>query len=161
VIVAKTRADDMTEPTIRQRLEEDLKTAMRNGDTTARDAIRYILAAVKNAEIDARGTSTEANLDNALRRLGKQLTDSIEQFKAAGRDDLAEREAAQFAVLTRYLPPELSDDELDAIVAEAIAETGATSRRDMGRVMPIAMARVDGRADGRRVSAAVTNALSS
>jgi uncharacterized protein len=149
----------MAEGTVRQRLEDDLKTAMRAGDTVSRDAIRYILSAVKNAEIDARGTAAEADPVAALRRLGKQHADAIEQYEAAGRQELAEREAAQLAVLKRYLPTELSDDELNALVADAIAETGAAGPKDMGRVMPVAMQRSDGRADGRRVSAAVKAAL--
>jgi hypothetical protein len=150
----------MTDATIRQRLEKDLKSAMRAGDAGSRDAIRYILAAVKNAEIDTRGTADAADPDAALRRLGKQFTDAIEQYRAAGRDDLAAHEAAQLAVLKRYLPAELSDGELNALVAEAIAETGATSSKEMGRVMPVAMERAAGRADGRRISAAVKAALS-
>jgi uncharacterized protein YqeY len=149
----------MAEPTVRQRLEDDLKAAMRAGDATTRDAVRYILAAVKNAEIDARGSSQPADIDAALRRLRKQLADAIEQYRAAGRDDLATREAAQLAVLERYLPQELSDEELAALVTEAIAETGATGPKDMGRVMPAAIARAAGRADGRRISAAVKTAL--
>lgn len=151
----------MTEPTVRQRLEEDLKTAMRAGDTVSRDAIRYILSAVKNAEIDARGGTAPADLVAALRKLGKQLNDSIEQFLAANRHDLANRESAQLTVLKRYLPIDLSDDELSAIVAEAVADTGSSSQRDIGKVMPVAIQKVAGRADGRRISAAVKNALSS
>ena len=149
----------MIEATVRQRLEDDLKTAMRAGDTVSRDAIRYILSSVKNAEIDARGSGSEADPTAALRRLGKQLSDAIEQYETAGRQDLADREAAQLTVLKRYLPSELSDEELNALVAEAIAETGAAGPKDMGRVMPLAMQRVEGRADGRRVSAAVKTAL--
>jgi uncharacterized protein YqeY len=151
----------MAEPTVRQRLEEDLKSAMRGGDVVSRDAIRYILAAIKNAEIDARGSATPADPVATLRRLGKQLNDSIEQYEAAGRQDLADHEQAQLAVLRRYLPAELSDADLDTIVADAIAETGATGPKDMGRVMPVAMQRTAGRADGRRVSAAVKAALGS
>jgi uncharacterized protein YqeY len=149
----------MTEASIRQQLEDDLKTAMRAGDTVSRDAIRYILAAVKNAEIDARGSASPADPVAALRRLGKQLTDSIEQFQSANRKDLAERESAQLEVLLRYLPAELPDDELAALVAEAVAETGATGPRDMGRVMPVAIRKAAGRADGRRINAAVKIAL--
>src|SRR5919107_5436330 len=108
----------MAEPTVRQRLENDLKSAMRAGDTVSRDAIRYILSAVKNAEIDARGSGSEADPEAALRRLGKQLTDAIEQYEAAGRQELADHEAAQLTVLKRYLPVELSEDELNALVAE-------------------------------------------
>jgi uncharacterized protein YqeY len=151
----------VSEPTVRQRLEDDLKSAMRAGDAATRDAIRYILSAVKNAEIDARGSSLPADIPAALRRLGKQLSDAIEQYESAGRQDLKEREAAQLTVLKRYLPQELSDDELDALVAAAIAETGASGPKDMGRVMPVAIQQADGRADGRRISAAVKKALSS
>lgn len=149
----------MTEDGIRPRLEVDLKSAMRSGDAPTRDTIRYILSAVKNDEIDVRGTEKVADPDAALRRLGKQLADSIEQFQAAGRHDLAEREFAQLAVLKRYLSAELSDDELKEIVAAAIAESEAAGPKDMGKVMPVAMQRVAGRANGRRVNAAVKNAL--
>jgi uncharacterized protein YqeY len=149
----------MAEPAVRQRLEEDLKSAMRAGDTVSRDAIRYILSAVKNAEIDARGSAAPADPVATLRRLGKQLNDAIEQYQAAGREDLADHEAAQLAVLKRYLPAELSDDDLNVLIATVIAETGASGVKDMGRVMPVAMERVAGRADGRRISAAVKSAL--
>src|SRR5687767_13774776 len=150
----------MAETNVRERLEDDLKSAMRAGDTVSRDAIRYILSAVKNAEIDARGSSAPPDQVASPRRLGKQLTDPIEQYEAAGRQDPAEHEAAQLAVLKRYLPSELSDDEPNALVAEAIAETGASDPMDMGRVMPVALQRVAGRADCRRVNAAVKTALS-
>jgi uncharacterized protein len=158
-MVEKDWKSTMAESTVRQRLEEDLKLAMRAGDTVSRDAIRYILSVVKNAEIDARGSGAAADPVAALRRLGKQLTDAIEQYEAAGRQDLADHESAQLAVLKRYLPSELSDAELNALVAAAIAETGASEPKDTGRVMPIAMQRVAGRADGRRVNAAVKTAL--
>jgi uncharacterized protein YqeY len=134
---------------------------MRAGDTVSRDAIRYILSAVKNAEIDARGTGEAADPVAALRRVAKQLNDAIEQYRAADRQDLADREAAQLAVLQRYLPAELSDAELDALVREVIAETGASSAKEMGKVMPVAIGRAAGRADGRRISAAVKRALPS
>jgi uncharacterized protein YqeY len=151
----------MTEASTRQRLEDDLKTAMRAGDTVARDAIRYILAALKNAEIDARNSTTPADPVAALRRLGKQMTDSIEQFQSANRQDLADRESAQLEVLRRYLPAELSDDEVNALVAQAVAETGAIGQKDMGRVMHVAIEKAAGRADGRRINAAVKSALAS
>jgi uncharacterized protein YqeY len=149
----------MTELTTRQRLEDDLKSAMRAGDTTTRDAIRYLLAAVKNAEIDVRGTGAAADADAALRKVAKQLADAMDQYHAAGRNDLAEHEQAQLEVLKRYLPQEMSDDELQAAVAAAIMETGAAGPKDMGRVMPVVLAATAGRADGRRVSGAVKDAL--
>lgn len=144
---------------IRQRLEADLKTAMRAGDQTGRDAIRYILSAVKNAEIEHRGQLSEADAQATLRRLGKQLADAIDQFRAGGREDLATKEEAQLAVLRRYLPQEMTDDELSALVAQVVGEVGASGPRDMGKVMPVAMERAAGRADGRRISAAVKAAL--
>lgn len=149
----------MADLTTRQRLEEDLKSAMRAGDATTRDAIRYLLAAVKNAEIDARGTGKAADADAALRKVAKQLADAIDQYQAAGRNDLADHESAQLDVLKRYLPQEMSDDDLQAAVSAAIAETGATGPKDMGRVMPVVLAKAAGRADGRRVSGAVKDAL--
>jgi uncharacterized protein YqeY len=147
------------EGSARQRLESDLRTAMRAGDQTARDAIRYILAAVKYAEINRRGALTEVDEQAVLRRVGKQLADAIEQYRAGGREDLAAREEAQLAVLQRYLPSELSEGELAALVATVIEETGASGAKDMGRVMPVLIARAGGRADGRRLSAAAREGL--
>lgn len=149
----------MADVTTRQRLEDDLKVSMRAGDTTTRDAIRYLLAAVKNAEIDARGTGAAADADAALRKVAKQLADAIDQYRAAGRNDLADHEQAQLEVLKRYLPQEISDEALQAVVDAAIAETGATGPKDMGRVMPVVLAKTAGQADGRRVSGAVRDAL--
>jgi uncharacterized protein YqeY len=88
----------VTEPGIRERLEGDLKSAMRSGDAESRDAIRYILAAVQNAEIDARGSGAPADVQAALRKLGKQLTDAIEQYQTAGREDLARSAAVRAAL---------------------------------------------------------------
>ena len=149
----------MADVTTRQRLEDDLKVSMRAGDTTTRDAIRYLLAAVKNAEIDARGTGAATDADAALRKVAKQLADAIEQYRAAGRNDLADHEQAQLEVLKRYLPQEISDEALQAVVDAAIAETAATGPKDMGRVMPVVLAKTAGQADGRRVSGAVRDAL--
>ena len=145
--------------TLRQRLEHDLRAAMRAGDATTRDAVRYILAAVKNAEIDRRGALTPADEQAVLQRLQKQLVDATEQYRGAGREDLAGREEAQLAVLRRYLPAELSDDELAALVEAVVAETGAAGPKDMGKVMPALIERAAGRADGRRLSAAAREAL--
>ena len=156
------REDDepMDNSTLRQRLEADMKTAMRAGDATTRDTVRFILAQVKNAEIDARGELTPAAGEATLRKLGKQLQDSIEQYRKGDREDLAAKEEAQLAVLRRYLPEEMDDAELDALVASVVAEVGATSPKEMGKVIPVVLERAAGRADGRRVSAAVKAALS-
>lgn len=148
------------EQSIRERLGEDLKEAMRARDASTRDAIRYIMAAVKNAEIDHRGALPPAEEVAVVRRVGKQLVDAAEQYRAAGRAELAEREEAQLAVLERYLPAELGDDELAALVREVVDELGAQGPKEMGKVMPKLMERVAGRADGRRISAAARAALS-
>ena len=147
------------ETSVRQRLEADLKTAMRGGDTVTRDTARYVLAAIKNAEIEHRGPLALPEEEAVLRRLGKQLADAIEQYRAAGRDDLAAREEGQLAILQRYLPPALGDDELADLAAAVVHEAGAAGPKDMSKVMPILMERVGNRADGRRVSAAARAAL--
>lgn len=145
--------------TLRQRLEEDLKTAMRSGDLTARETIRFTLAALKNAEIDKRGPLTFQEELVLLQRETKRRAESIDQFRAGKREDLVANEEAQLVVLQRYLPAAMSDEELSAIVAAAIAETGASGPKDMGRVMSVLVPRAEGRADGRRLSAAVREAL--
>jgi uncharacterized protein YqeY len=94
-----------------------------------------------------------------LRRLGKQLTDSAEQYRAGGREELAAREEAQLAVLQRYLPAELSDDEVRALAEAVVREVGATGPKEMGKVMPVLVERAAGRADGRRLNEAARAAL--
>ena len=144
---------------LRQRLEDDLKVAMKAGDQTARDTIRFTLAALKNAEIDKGGSLTADEANALLQREAKRRTDSIDQFRAGKREDLVERESAQLDVLRRYLPAAMDDDELGSLVAAVVAETGASGPKDMGRVIPVVLQRAGGRADGRRVSSAVRAAL--
>ena len=157
----------MTDQTqiLQQRLQDDLRTAMRSGDTVARETIRFLLSAYRNAEIEnrsgvtarpenERGLSAEQEIA-LLQRQVKQRSESIEQFQAAGRSDLVEKERGQLAVIERYLPAQLSDDELGDLVGAAVSESGATTIRDMGKVMAVLLPRVAGRADGRRVSEAV------
>ena len=146
--------------TIQPRLRDDLKTAMRGGDTVAREAIRFLLAAYKNAEIEKLGPLDGDEELSLLQRQVKQRSESIEQFAAAGRTDLVDRERAQLDVIERYLPAQLSDGELTELVAAAVAESGATGPKDMGKVMPLLLQRIGGRADGRRVSTAVREKLS-
>jgi len=147
------------EMTIRERLQADLKTAMRDRDDNARDTIRYILSAIKNAEIDNRGDLSPADAIAVLQKQAKQRQEAIEQFRSGQRADLAEREEAQLVVLKRYLPDELSDDEVLALTREVVAEVGASTMKDMSKVMPVLMQRAGGRADGRRLSAAVKTVL--
>lgn len=147
--------------TLRERLSEDLKQAMRDRKVDLRDTIRFLLAAVKNAEIDKRQSLTEEEELAVLRSQAKQRRDAIEQFRAGGRDDLADKEASQLEILERYLPQQMTDEELDAFVRQGITELGAESPKDMGRVMGLLSKRSDGRVDGTRLSSAVRAQLAS
>ncbi len=144
---------------IRQQMEADLKTAMKERDTETRDALRFVISAFKYAEIEARAELSEEEQLKVLRQQVKQRQDSIEQFRAGGRQDLVDKEEAQLRVLERYLPQQMSDDELATFVSAGIADTGAAGPKDMGKVMGHLNKLADGRVDGRRLSAAVKNAL--
>ena len=151
--------DSIVQDSLREKLTEDMKQAMRDRDTEVRDTIRFLLSAVKSAEIDKREPLTEEEEIAVLRSQAKQRRDSIDQFCAGNRDDLADREAAQLAVLERYLPQQMTDEELEHFVRAGIEETNASSPRDMGKVMGVLSRRSDGRIDGRRLSTAVLAAL--
>jgi hypothetical protein len=144
-----------------ERLTNDMRQAMRDRDAVLRDTLRFVLSVVKNAEIDKRGPLSADEEVAVLRSQAKQRQDAIEQFRAGGRDDLADREAEQLAVLERYLPQQMSDEELAAFVAAGVAEAGASGPKDMGKVMGLLTKRADGRVDGRRLSNAVREALAS
>jgi uncharacterized protein len=149
------------EESLRQRLEADMKSAMKSGDAFGRDTVRFILSALKNEEIDKRRELTDEEGIALLYRQAKRMAESLEQYQSANREDLAQREAAQIEIVKRYLPAELLDDELAALAREVVRETGATSARDLGRVMPLLIERAGGRADGKRLSTAARAALSS
>ncbi len=144
---------------LRSLLEQDMKQAMRDKESEKRDAVRYILAMVKNVEIDKRAPLTPEEEIGVLRSQIKQRQDSIEQFRNGGRDDLADREASQVAILEKYLPRQMDDEELAAFVSQGVIDSGATNPKDMGKVMSLLNKRSDGRADGRRLSSAVKDAL--
>jgi uncharacterized protein YqeY len=144
---------------IKTRMESDLKQAMKAGDVTARETLRYTLAAIKNAEIDKRSPLSESEEMDVLKTQAKRRGDSIDQYRAANRSDLVDRETAQLEVLKRYLPTEMSDDELHVLVRDAVAQVGATSPKEMGKVMPVVLKAAGDRASGRRVSDAVRHAL--
>ena len=152
----------MTDPatTLQGRLQSDLKDAMRSRDVVARESIRFLLSAYHNAEIEKREALTSDEELALLQRQVKQRAESIEQFTAAGRTDLVDREKEQLAVIERYLPAQLSDEDLTRLVDEAVTEVGATGPKEMGKVMPLLLPRIGGRADGRRVSTAVRARLS-
>lgn len=137
------------------RLEEDMKAAMRAGEKLRLGVIRRARAAIKNAEIAAREPLDEAGVEKALRGIVKQHRESIEQYDAADRADLADVERAELAVLEDYLPQQLDAAAIEPVVAATIAELGATSPKDIGGVMKAAMATLGGAADGKEVSAIV------
>jgi uncharacterized protein YqeY len=144
---------------LRERLESDMKAAMRAGNTVERDTLRFILAALKNAEIEKRGELDEREGQALLQRQAKRMVESIDSFRTGGRDDLAEREEGQLAILKRFLPAELSDAEVLELARQVVAETGATSPKEMRRIMPLLVERAAGRADGKRLSNAAKTAL--
>ncbi len=132
---------------------------MRSGDALRRDTLRMAENAIYNAEKRDRRAYSDDELALVIGREVKTRRESIEAFEKGGRADLAAREAAEIAILTGFLPEQLSDDEVSSLVGEAIAATGASSPRDMGKVMGWLSPKTRGRADGRRVSELVTQAL--
>ena len=141
--------------TLRQQLTEDMKTAMRAGDKHRLGVIRLMLAAVKQREVDERIELDDVQVLATLEKMLKQRRDSVSQFDAAGREDLSSIERAEMAVIETYLPTKLDDAEIDALVAAAIASTGASSPRDMGKVVAAVKEKAAGRADMAVVSAKV------
>ena len=137
---------------LKARITDDMKTAMRAGEKDRLGVIRLILAALKQREVDERIELDDAQILAILEKMLKQRRDSIEQFSAARREDLAAIERAEVEVIQTYLPAPLSSEELDAIVIKAIADSGATSAREMGKVIGLVKPQVTGRADMGQVS---------
>ena len=144
---------------LEQRLTDDMKAAMKAGEKDTLGVVRRVLAALKNARIDKKADLDEQDEIKVVRSIAKQHKESIEQFRAAGREDLATKEEAELAILAVYLPPEMDEAQLDAIIDEVIAETGASSMKDMGGVIKIVMAKAQGQAEGGAVSALVKGKL--
>jgi uncharacterized protein len=136
---------------LRNRLEHDLKDAMRAKDRTCLLTIRSLLAAITSREKEGSGPVSDEQEQAAIAREAKQRRDAIAQYEEAGRTDLAEKEAEELAVIENYLPKQLSDDEVREVIREIIEQTGATSKKDLGAVMGQAMGRLRGRADGNKV----------
>lgn len=139
-----------------------MKTAMREKNTVALNTVRMLKSAIKNAAIEKGGANaelTDAEVMAVVRKEVKKRQDSIEQYEAAGRDELADQEKAEIEVLNGYLPEPLSSEEVVSIVEAAIAEVGATSRKEMGQVMKIVQEKTAGRADGKTLSQAVMSKL--
>jgi uncharacterized protein YqeY len=137
---------------LKLRITDDMKAAMRAKETARLGTIRLLLAAVKQKEIDERIELDDAAVSSIVEKLIKQRKDSISQFQAAGRDDLVAAEQAELVVLQAYLPEQLPPAEIEAAVVAAIAESGAASARDMGKVMALLKPRLAGRADMGQVS---------
>ncbi|AIF46687.1 GatB/YqeY domain-containing protein [Dyella japonica] len=133
--------------TLKQQLTDDMKTAMRGGEKDRLGVIRLILAAVKQREVDERIELDDVQTLAVLEKMVKQRKDSISQYQAANRQDLADVEQAEMKVIETYLPAKLSEEEIDALITAAIAETGASSARDMGKVVAAVKEKAAGRAD--------------
>lgn len=148
--------------TLTERITNSWKEALKSGDATRKDTLSGLRAAIKKAEIDAR---TGADLDDTARQAvidkeGKKRREAIEEYTKANRLDLADKEQAELDIIAEFLPQQLSDDELLAIVRECIAEVGAASPKEMGKVMGVLVPRIAGRADGKKASALVKELLS-
>jgi uncharacterized protein len=145
---------------LKDRITEDMKGAMRAGEKERLGTIRLVLAAIKQREVDERITLDDGQVLAVLEKMIKQRKESIAQFESGGRADLVAKEQAELAVLQVYLPAQMSDAEIDALIAEAVATTGATSVKDMGKVMGIVKAKAQGKADMGAVSARIKQKLS-
>jgi uncharacterized protein len=141
--------------TLKERITEDMKTAMRSGEKDRLAVIRLLQAAIKQREVDERITLDDAQVMAVLEKMIKQRKESIVAFEKGGRADLVTKETNEIAVLQPYLPAQLSDAELDALVAEAITATGAASIKDMGKVMGVVKSKAAGKADMAAVGARI------
>ena len=142
-------------------IEQDLRAAMKARDKRAVAALRMVLSRIKETRVSKghSGDVTDEEVQTLISREAKRRTEAAEAFAAAGRDELAANEQAELIVLERYLPQQLSDDEIVAVINQTIATTGASSAADFGRVMGAVMSQVDQRADGKRVNALVRERL--
>lgn len=140
---------------LKQQLTEDMKTAMRGGDKHRLGVIRLMLAAIKQREVDERIELDDPQVLAVLEKMLKQRKDSVTQYAAASREDLADVERAEMVIIEAYLPAKLSDAEVDALITDAIAETGASNARDMGKVVALVKNKAAGRADMGQVSARI------
>lgn len=146
---------------LQEQLDADMKAALRSRESLRLETIRGIRGAIRNREIEEGAALDDAGVLRVIRALVKQRSDSIEQYRAAGREELAEKEAAERAVLEAYLPAAPDAAEVERVVRAVIAETGASGPRDMGRVMKPALERLGPAADGKQVSAVVRQLLAS
>lgn len=144
---------------LKQKISDDLKTAWKAGETTKKSVLNMLLAAIKNKEIDNKGELTDEQIIATISTEIKKRKDSVEQYEKGGRPELAEGEKAEIDVLMGYMPEQLSDDEIRAKVKEAMAETGISDVKEMGKLIGAVMAKVKGQADGTVVSRIVKEEL--
>jgi len=140
---------------LKERIQQDMKDAMRAADKPRLGTIRLMLAAIKQIEVDERKDLDDTGVTVVLDRMVKQRRESISQFEKAGRTDLVDQEAAELAIIQTYLPERLSESELNVLIDEAMAQTGASSIKDMGKVMALLKPKLQGRADMGAVSALI------
>jgi uncharacterized protein YqeY len=144
-----------------KKLQEEMKAAMKSGDKEKLSTVRMLISEIKKVQIDQKKELTDEEIIQILQRYAKQRKESIKQYKEAGREDLAEKEERELKIVQEFLPKQLSEEEIKKIVEEVINETGASSMKDMGRVMKAVMEKVKGRAEGSVVSSIVKEKLSS
>lgn len=145
---------------LKEQIKSDMKDAMRAKDVTKRNTLRNLSAAIKQIEVDERKDLNDSDVEAILTKYAKQREDALAQFKEAGRDDLVAKEEAELAIVRAYLPEPLSDEELKAAVKEAIETLGATSMRDMGKIIGSIKKSYGSRADGAKVNKFVKETLS-
>ncbi len=144
---------------LKEQIMQDMKEAMKSKDSLKVSTLRLLISEIKNKEIEKRGELSDDEILAVIQKAVKQRKESIEKYKEAGRTDLAEKEEKELKILESYLPQPLSKEELEAIIEEAIKETGATTPKDMGKVMKVVMPKVRGRADGKLVNQMVREKL--
>jgi uncharacterized protein YqeY len=145
---------------LKDRITDDMKTAMRAGEKERLATIRMILSGIKQREVDERITLDDSQVLAVVEKMIKQRKEAITQFEAGGRPDLVAKESAEIVVLQSYLPAQLSEAELDSLIAEAMASTGAATIKDMGKVMGVVKSKAQGRADMAVVGARIKQKLS-
>jgi len=151
----------MAEATLKQKLSEDLKQAMRSGDVLKKSTIRMLMAAINNAEIARQAKMEDGDIFGVISKEIRQRRESIEAFKQGNRQDLVDKEAAEIEVLQGYLPQQLTREEIVEAARKVVAEVGAEGPGDKGKVMPKLIAQLKGRADGREINEVVSELLSS
>jgi len=142
-----------------EQIKSDIKDAMRAKETTKRNTLRNIQASIKQIEVDERREITDSDVESIMMKYLKQREDAKAQFSDAGRDDLVEKEDAEIAIVKSYLPEPMDDAELESVLKEIIASTGASSMKDMGKVMGAAKSAIGSRADGGRINQVVKKLL--